>query len=162
MSELINAFCIFKCAGGTNRGSFYYLVIGAFQDENKNVTHVAYETKFDPTKDELKFENLQLDYSNAKRTATGYRFHTNPLSAEQQKQVNRAIIGWLRKPTALENCKNPATGEAKKNFHYKALGMGKFFILPYGEPMDKLAWEIFCENIGTDKVRLILNQKKMV
>ena len=163
MSELVNAFCVFQKAGGTKRGSYYYTVIGAFQDEHKIITHLAFEVKFDPTKDDLKFESLELDYNNAQRTSTGYKFIVNPLSDLQQKQVNRAIIGWLSNPSnKLKPCKDKVTGEEKPNFHYKSLGMGKFFINPYGEAMDKLAWEIFCQNIGSEKVRCIMKQKQMM
>jgi hypothetical protein len=160
--ELINAYCVFQRASGTKRGSFYYVVIGAFQTET-SVTYLAYEATFNPTKAELKFENLKLNFNNAKITKYGHHcIFVNPFSEEQQKTVNRAIIGWLRKPSELEPCIDKETGVAKSNFHYKSLGMGKFFILPYGNPMDRMEWEIFCLNIGSEKVRCIMQQKQIM
>lgn len=159
--ELINAFCVFQRAGGTKRGSYYYLVIGAYK-EGENITHLAYEAKFDPTNANLKFENLKLNFDSARRTTTGFNFLSNPLSDEQQRMVNRAIILWLRQPSEHPHCKDKETGADKANFHYKALGMGKFFITPYGKQMDKMEWDIFCLNIGSDKVRCIMRQKQMM
>lgn len=161
MSELINAFCVFLHAGGLTRGSYYYIVIGAYQDENKQITHIAYKIKFDPTNGKLKFQNLSLDYESATRTETSYKFTKNPLKGDLQKLVNRSIVSWLRKPSELEHCKDKLTGENKKNLHYTALGMGKFFIKQHGSPMDRFEWEAFCEDFGSDNVRCILHNKKL-
>ena len=128
MTKLIRAKCAYVTGKGSTKGGFHFSMVAEYHENDSAPTYKKYNIIFYPTRDDLKAENLNIDFEKlVKNRKESFIFSKNPYSTEQMK----AILPNIRRIAAnfeeLEQCVNRKTGIKKETRHLKDDESGQYF-----------------------------------